>query len=206
MPYLYQRYTNGPDAESHVKSFLSTWQANHLMQHLIGVEAESSKIMEFTLSFDGPTMCWYFLHILGEFAMFQDVQIVFLNFSIGRYASGNCFVQLYAITQEPNERVPQFTIRFQDLYHQIAQDVSADHLKGTFFAGLQEPLRTTLALTDLSQQMIEQVVTHVLIMDRAKNNTSFFVSSHQGSLLTNVLPIGVVQGGITVKHIKLVVV
>ena len=29
MPYPYPRYTDGPDAESHIRSFVSTWQANH---------------------------------------------------------------------------------------------------------------------------------------------------------------------------------
>ena len=79
----------------------------------------------------------------------------------------------------------QFTIRFQDLYCQLAQDVSANHLKNTFLAGLREPLRTTLALTDLSQKTIEQVVAHVLALERAQNSTSFSMGSLQTAFPTH---------------------
>ena len=49
---------------------------------------------------------------------------------------------------EPHETVAQFTVRFQDLYRQLADDVSPHHIPDTFLSSLREPLRTTLALTN----------------------------------------------------------
>ena len=54
MPYPYPHYIDGPDAESHIYAFVSTWQANHSTQRLSAAEIEASKIAEFTLSLDGP--------------------------------------------------------------------------------------------------------------------------------------------------------
>ena len=81
--------------------------------------------------------------------------------------------QFYMITQGPNETVPQFVLCFQDLYRQLAQDVSVNHLKDMFLVGLRDPLRTTLALVDFSQQTIEQVVVRVLALVRTHHNNSF---------------------------------
>ena len=53
MPYPYPRYIDGPDVESHIRAFVSAWQANHSTQRLTIVEIEASKIVEFTLSLDG---------------------------------------------------------------------------------------------------------------------------------------------------------
>ena len=79
MPYPYPQYTDGPDAESHIRAFVSTWQANHFTQRLTTTKIESSKIAEFTLSLDGPTARWYSRLDPGEFAMFQDVHTQFLE-------------------------------------------------------------------------------------------------------------------------------
>ena len=57
-----------------------------------------------------------------------------------------------------------------------------NHIKDTFLAGLQEHLHTTLALIDFSQQTIEQVVAHVLAIDRAQHKTSFSMGSPQNAL------------------------
>ena len=70
----YVRYTDGPDAEAHIRSFLNTWQANHLTQRLTDAEIDASKIAEFTLSLDGPAARWYSRHDPGEFTTFQDVR------------------------------------------------------------------------------------------------------------------------------------
>ena len=72
---------------------------------------------------------------------------------------------LSTINQEPHETVSQFTIRFQDLYRQLTQNVSAHHITDTFLAGLREALRTTLALTYFSQQTIGQVIARVLTIE-----------------------------------------
>ena len=77
------------------------------------------------------------------------------------------------MSQEPQEQVTHFTIRFLDLYCQLAQDVSAHHIPNTFLAGLREPLQTTLALTDFPQQTIKQVITRVLAIDQTQDNRSF---------------------------------
>ena len=66
----YVRYTDGPDAEAHIRSFLNTWQANHSTQRLTAVEIDASKIAEFTLSLDGPTEQWYYQHDPREFTTF----------------------------------------------------------------------------------------------------------------------------------------
>ena len=90
--------------------------------------------------------------------------------------------QFYTIAQGPNETVSQFTIRFQDLYRQLARDVSANHLKDTFLVGLWEPLQTMLALTKFSQLTIEQMVAPVLALDRAHHSNSFSMGSLQNTL------------------------
>ena len=82
--------------------------------------------------------------------MFQDVRTQFLKLFHREIHKRELLRQCYAITQQPHEIVSLFTICFQDLYRQIAEDVSANHLKDTFLAGLREPLRTTLALTYIS--------------------------------------------------------
>ena len=58
--------------------------------------------------------------------------------------------QFFSIGQEPHETVAQFTIRFQDLYRQVADDVSAQHMPDTFLSSLREPLQKTLALTNFA--------------------------------------------------------
>ena len=60
-----------------------------------------------------------------------------------------------------------------------------NHLKDTFLAGLREPLRTTLALTDFSQQTIEQMVARILALDRAHHSISFEMGILQTALPTN---------------------
>ena len=59
-----------------------------------------------------------------------------------------------------------------------------NHLKDAFLARLREPLSTTLALTDFSQHTIEQVVAHVLALDRAHHNNSFSMCTLQTTLPT----------------------
>ena len=76
----------------------------------------------------------------------------------------------------------QFVLCFQDLYQQHSQDVSVNNLKDTFLAGLREPLRMMLALTDFSQQTIEQVVARVLALNRAHHSRSFAIGTLQTSL------------------------
>ena len=151
MPYPYPRYTDGPDAESHIRAFVSTWQANHSTQRLSPAEIDASKIAEFTLSLDGPAARWYSRLDAGEVTTFQDVRTKFLELFHREVPKRELLRQFFSMSQEPHETVAQFTIRFQDLYRQLAQDVSAHHILDTFLAGLWEPLRTTLALTDFSQ-------------------------------------------------------
>ena len=68
--------------------------------------------------------------------------------------------------QEPHETIAQFTIRFQDLYRQLAEEISAHHIPDTFLSSLRESLRTILSLTNFSNQTIEQVIACVLAIDR----------------------------------------
>ena len=86
------------------------------------------------------------------------------------------------MNQELQETVSQFTIRFQDLHRQLAEDVSAHHISETFLASLREPLRTTLTLTDFSNQSIEKVIVRVLALDQTQHSTMFSMSSLQSTL------------------------
>ena len=86
------------------------------------------------------------------------------------------------MSQEPHETVAQFTIRFQDLYRQVADDVSAQHIPDTFLSSLREPLRTTLALANFANETIEQVIARVCAIDRTQHNTTFSMSSLQNTL------------------------
>ena len=58
------------DAEAHIRSFLNTWQANHLTERLTVAEIDTSKIAEFTLSLDDPAAQWYSRHDPGELTTF----------------------------------------------------------------------------------------------------------------------------------------
>ena len=40
MPHPYPKYNDEPDAEAHVRAFLTTWQENHVSQRLVEPEAE----------------------------------------------------------------------------------------------------------------------------------------------------------------------
>ena len=86
------------------------------------------------------------------------------------------------MSQEPHEIVAQFTIRFQDLYRQVADDVPAQHIPDTFLSNLWEPLQMILALTNFANQTIEQVIARVLALDRTQHNTTFSMSSLQNAL------------------------
>ena len=79
MPYPYPRYTDDPDAESHIRAFVSTWQANHSTQRLSPAEIDASKIAQFTLCLDGPAARWYSHLNAGEVTTFQDVHTKFLE-------------------------------------------------------------------------------------------------------------------------------
>ena len=90
--------------------------------------------------------------------------------------------QFFLICQEPHETVAQFTIRFQDLYRQVADDVSAQHIPDTFLSSLREPLRTTLALTNFANQTIKEVIARVLALDRSQHGAAFSMTSLQNAL------------------------
>ena len=131
MPYHpYVRYTDGPDAEAHICSFLNTWQANHSTQRLIAGEIDASKIAEFILSLDGPTARWYSRHDTGSSPL-SRTSTQFLELFCREIPIRELLSQFYTIEQGPHETVAQFVLRFQDLYRQVARDVSANHLKDT---------------------------------------------------------------------------
>ena len=180
--YPYPRNTDGPDTESHIHAFVSTWQANHSTQRLSAAEIESSKITEFTLSLDGPAARWYCRHDAGKVTTFQDIRTKCLELFHREVPKRELLRQFFSMSQEPHETVAQFTIRFQDLYRQLVDDVSAHHIPDTFLSSLREPLRTTLTLTNFANQTIEQVIAHVLAIDQTQQNMAFSMSSLQSSL------------------------
>ena len=53
MSYPYPKYSNHPNARSHVKQFQSIWTVNHEIQGLSAANAEQSKIVEVQLSLEG---------------------------------------------------------------------------------------------------------------------------------------------------------
>ena len=59
MSYPYSKYREGADAEAHIRDFLTTWEVNHVAQRLSATSEEKSKIDEFVLSLDGPSVNWY---------------------------------------------------------------------------------------------------------------------------------------------------
>ena len=52
MSYPYPKYNDEADANAHVRAFLTTWQANHVLQRLSEAYADKSKIAKFGLSLD----------------------------------------------------------------------------------------------------------------------------------------------------------
>ena len=112
----YARYTDGPDAEGHIRSFLNTWQANHSTQRLTVAEINASNIAEFILSLDEPEARWYSRHDPGEFTTFQDVRTRFLELFHWEIPVRELLHQFYTIEQGPHETNAQFVLSFQDLY------------------------------------------------------------------------------------------
>ena len=122
---------------------------------------------------------------MGAFAPFRALRDRFIRLFHRQIPKRDSLLsQFYAISQEHQETIPQFTIRFQNLHRELAREISADNPKDTFLTTLREPLRTTLGVLDFSQQMIEQVVDQVLVMDNAQNSTSFPMGSLRGAFPT----------------------
>ena len=92
--------------------------------------------------------------------------------------------QFYALYQEPNETVSQFVIRFQNLQLQISRPIPDHELKDIFLEAIWEPLRTTLAVFDFWNQLIEQVIDKAIAMGRNRKN----VRSMDMSALHHTLP------------------
>ena len=93
----YTRYTDGPDIDDHIHSFLNTWQANHSKERLTAMKVDTSKIAEFTHSLDGPTGRWYSRHDFGEFTTFQDVSTQFLELFHQEIPKRELLCQFYTI-------------------------------------------------------------------------------------------------------------
>ena len=68
----------------------------------------------------------------------------------------------YSIAEEVTTTVPQFVIRFQNLRMQLTRSPTPEELMKVFLTGLQEPLRTILAMVDLTGNPIEDVISRVL--------------------------------------------
>ena len=112
MSYPDPRYSDGPDAETHIRALVSTWQPNHTTQRLTPTEIDGSKIAEFTLSLDGLATRWYSCLEVGEAITFQIVRTKFLELFQGEVPKGELLCQFFSMSQEPHETVAQFTIRF----------------------------------------------------------------------------------------------
>ena len=71
--------------------------------------------------------------------------------------------------QEQNEMVPQFIIWFHTLHNHLTRAPLEEEVKGVFLAVLQEPVQTMCAVQDFRTSTIDQVIDHILEMD--KNST-----------------------------------
>ena len=78
----------------------------------------------------------------------------------------------------------QFVIRFQSLQFQIAKKNLDAELKDIFLEAIQEPLRTTLAVFDFTDQTIDKVIDKALAMDRTHKSKATI----NMTTLTNNLP------------------
>ena len=81
MSYPYPKYSNHPNARSHVKQFQSIWTVNHEIQGLSAANAEQSKIVDVQLSLEGQAARWYAQQDIVSFHSFDDVAAKFKNFS-----------------------------------------------------------------------------------------------------------------------------
>ena len=75
-------------------------------------------------------------------------------------------------------------IRFQSLQLQIAKKIPDAELKDIFLEEIEEPLRTTLAVFDFSDQTIDKVIDKALAMHRTHKSTATINMTN----LTNNLP------------------
>ena len=89
--------------------------------------------------------------------------------------------QFYLIAQKVTEQVPQFVSRFQNPRKHLTRSPTPEELTKVFLTGLQELLRTTLAVVDLTGNYIEDVISRVLRLDIAQ---SMSMTSLQNALPT----------------------
>ena len=139
--------------------------------------------MEFVLSLDGPSTNWFAQNGIRAFESFEQLTTKFTQLFHRQIPQKDLIGQFYAAYQEPNETVSQFVIRFQSLQLQIAKTIPDAELKDIPEA-IQEPLRTTLAVFDFTDQTIDKVIDKALAMDRThKSKPTINMTT-----LTNNLP------------------
>ena len=110
IPYPYPKYWDEPNADAHVHAFLHTWEANYISQQLTISKAGRSKIAEFGLSLEGPTVRWHAQYSPGSFATFTNLRDKFLRLFHQQVAQRELVGQFYTTYQEAHEIVPQFII------------------------------------------------------------------------------------------------
>ena len=140
MPYPYSKYRDGVDAEAHIRDFLTTWEINHAAQRLSTVVEDKSKIAEFVLSLDGPSVNWFAQNGIRAFESFEQLTTKFTQLFHRQIPQKDLIGQFYATYQEPNETVSQFVIRFQSLQLEIAKKIPDAELKDICLEAIQEPL------------------------------------------------------------------
>ena len=111
--HSYTHYTDGRNTESHIRFFLSTWQANHSTTWLTAKEIDASKIAEFTLSLYGPAELWYSGHDLGSLPHSKMSAPSFWNYSTKRSRSGNCFVNFIRSARDLTKPCPRLFAAFK---------------------------------------------------------------------------------------------
>ena len=88
--------------EAHDYAFLQTWEANHVSQRLTEPEAERSKIVEFSMTLEGPSARWHAKHLPGSFATFEALKTKFLRLFHRQVEQRELVGQFYTIHQGPS--------------------------------------------------------------------------------------------------------
>ena len=118
------------------------------------------------------------------FESFEQLTTKFIQLFHRNVPQKDLIGQFYAAYQEPHETMSHFVIRFQNLQLQILKRIPNEELKDIFLEAIREPLRTTLAVFDIKNQSIDQVIDEALAMDQTHTGKN----SMNMSTLHNNLP------------------
>jgi hypothetical protein len=165
MLYAYPKYSNHPDAATHVKQFQSIWAMNHRTQGLSPSEREQSMIVEFQLSLEGQAARWYAQQEINTFVTLQDLVDKFLEMFQVKIDPTEVLKEYYSLQQQAGESVADFLLRFRAVQAMLDTAPAEEIQKRQFLKALREPLRSAFALMDASMVPLTEIVNHALNLD-----------------------------------------